>query len=202
MYILQWKHHIFLQKDQTVKLFFVIRSYKLVNESKSKMEGQKQSTKNYKIFFQWGQMHERIYVIKNMGKFKQIFESEYFIKNTSLPKKTKAPKKVERKRKPTKTNKKKTIWWQRNHVRDIRRMHSFIYLLFGIIHEVQDIWDLFGHWAGLNECEWNKAKAKNKRARERTRLSWASFTKYLFMRKTILTMYGRNFISCFPKYLV
>lgn len=66
------------------------------------------------------------------------------------------------------------------------------------------IWPLIrAQWVRTEQNKSQKPASErtNKQACERE-LSWASFTKYLFMRKTILTMYGRNFISCFPKYLV
>lgn len=45
MYILQRKHHIFLQQDQTVSFFLL--SYKLVNESKSDKNKTKKNCKEF-----------------------------------------------------------------------------------------------------------------------------------------------------------
>lgn len=84
--------------------------------------------------------------------------------------------------------KKKQFDDNENPARNIRRMQSFYLLLFGIIHEFRDIWDLFAHWS---------RRTRKEKEREREWLSWEPFAKYLFMRATILTMYGRNSISCF-----
>lgn len=145
---------------------------------------------------------------KKMVKFKQIFESEYFIKNTYLPcpcpltKQTIAQQQQQQHKKQFDDNEIMCEIFVECTV-----LFTFYLALF-MRFRISEI------YLAIDQGSTSANGTKNKSQKTTTISEWtsmlacerescrASFTKYLFMRKTILTMYGRNFMSCFPKYLV